>query len=235
MKSFIKDFQARIDEINEYFSFVSFIDDIETHKKEKLTNGKHLDYITKRELQKILRSNCFLLLYNLVESTIRNGILSVYDNIHDDSLKFDELSERIQEIWLTHQTRQTLTSNKSANTWLKGLMRDVLEGSQIVLEKDTINISGNLDYGNIQKIINSYGFFGRITVNKSDIEGALNKVKRERNLLAHGNKTFCQSGEIITMSELMTIKNNISRYLSELVGNIELYITNKRYKKSTIP
>ena len=178
-----------------------------------------------------MRSNCFLLLYNLVESSVRNGILSVYDSIHDDSLKYEELSERIQEIWLTHQTSQANISEKSIKTLLKGLMKEVSEGNQIVLKDDAINISGNLDYDNIQKIINTYGFFGRITVDKKHIKSALYKVKQERNLLAHGNKSFCQSGEIITMSELTNIKDNISKYLSELLLNIETYIDNKKYKK----
>lgn len=231
MKAFIRDFNTRIDEINEYFTFVAFIDSIETHKKEKIINGTSCEFIPKRDLQKILRSNCFLLLYNLVESSVRNGILSVYDSIHDDSLKYEELSEKIQDIWLTHQTSQTKTLEKSKKTVLKGLMKEVLEGNQIVLKEDTINIAGNLDYDNIQKIINTYGFFGKITVNKKHINSALYKVKQERNLLAHGNKTFCESGEIITMSELTNIKDNISKYLGETLLNIETYIDNKRYKK----
>ncbi|MDD5617113.1 MAG: MAE_28990/MAE_18760 family HEPN-like nuclease [Candidatus Methanoperedens sp.] len=226
MKAFISEFYTRIDEINEYFIFIAFIDCIETHKKEKITIGTSCEFIPKRDLQKILRSNCFLLLYNLVESSVRNGILSVYDSIEDDSLKYEELSEKIQEIWLTHQT-----SKKDIKKRLKQLMKDVSEGCQIVLEKDTINISGNLDYDSIQKIINTFGFFGRFTVDEKHIKSALDKVKHERNLLAHGNKTFCQSGEIITMSELTNIKDNISKYLGEFLLNIETYIDNKRYKK----
>lgn len=231
MKAFIRDFNTRIDEINEYFTFVAFIDSIETHKKEKITNGTSCEFIPKRDLQKILRSNCFLLLYNLVESSVRNSILSVYDSIHDDSLKYEELSESIQEIWLTNQTRQAQISENRINARLKELIEEVSEGSQIVLKEDTINISGNLDYYSIQKIINTYGFFGRITVDKRHIESALYKVKQERNLLAHGNKTFCQSGEIITMPELTNIKDNISKYLDELLLNVETYIDNKGYIK----
>lgn len=231
MKTFIRDYNARIDEINEYFTFVAFIDSIETHKKEKITNGTSCEFIPKRDLQKILRSNCFLLLYNLVESSVRDGILSVYDSIHDDSLKYEEISDRILEIWLTHQTSQTLISKKNQKTWLKGLIIEVTEGKQIVLKMDTIDISGNLDYIKVQEIINIYGFFGRITVDKKDIKRALDKVKQERNLLAHGNKTFCQSGEDITMSELVKIKDDIIKYLGELLLNIEKYIDNKSYKK----
>ncbi len=235
MKAFIRDFNTRIDEINEYFTFVAIIDTIETHKKEKITIGTSCEFIPKRDLQKILRSNCFLLLYNLVESSVRNGILSVYDSIHDDSLNYEELSESIQEIWLTHQTCKAEISKNNIKILLKRLMKEVSEDCQIVLEKDTINISGNLDYDSIQKIVNSYGFFGRITVDKKHIKSALDRVKQERNLLAHGNKTFCQSGEIITMSELTNIKDNISKYLYELLLIIETYIDKKGYKKQCQP
>lgn len=231
MKSFIKDYNSRVDEINEYFSFVEFIDKIETHKKEKLVSTSTKEFVPKRELQKILRSNCFLLLYNLVESSIRNSILAVYDCVHDESLKFDQLSIRMQEIWLTYQSKQIPETEKTVKRWLKELMTEVSIGNEIKLEKETINISGNLDYENIQKIINTYGFFGRITIDKETISNNLDKIKRERNLLAHGNKTFCQSGEIITFTELNTIKDNLIQYLTELLTNIEIYIDTKKYKK----
>lgn len=231
MKSYLTDFYSRVSEINEYFAFVEYIDIIETHKKEKITTTSNKEYIPKRELQKILRSNCFLLLYNLVESSIRNGILAVYDCVHDESLKFDELSPRLQEIWLTHKTKQIPETEKNTKKWIKELMEEVSVGYAITLEKETINISGNLDYDNIQKIVNTYGFFGSTTVNKNKIETDLGKVKRERNLLAHGNKTFCQSGEIITYPELNLIKDNLILFLTELLLNIEKYIDNKKYRK----
>jgi hypothetical protein len=231
MKQFISDLNSRIEEINEYFSFVEFIDEVETYKKEKLWNGESRHYTPRRDLQKILRSNCFLLLYNLIESSIRNAILSVYDCVHDDSLKYEDLSDRIKEIWLTHQSQKSKASEKNLKIWLKSLIKDISEESHISLEKETINISGNLDYDSIQKIIDTYGFYGKITLDKKEIGYALNIVKRERNLLAHGNKTFCQSGEIITMKELTIIKDNISRFLTEVLLNVELYIDNKKYKK----
>jgi hypothetical protein len=231
MKTFITDFKTRIDEINEYYSFVIFIDSVETHKNEKIGINGLKEFVPKRDLQKILRSNCFLLLYNLVESSIRNCILAVYDNIHDDSLKYDELSDRIKEVWLIHQAKKAQLSEKNLKKWLQELMEEVIDRDQLVLEKETINISGNLDYENVQKIINTYGFFGKVKGDKKAVEASLNKVKRERNLLTHGNKTFCQSGEIVTMSELIAIKENITSYLDELLINIEIYIDKKRYRK----
>lgn len=231
MKSFIADYNSRVEEFDVYFSFVEFIDKVETHKKQMIKCDNIPSYIPKRDLQKILRSNCFLLLYNLVESSIRNSIVSVYDCIHDKALKYENLSERIKEIWLTNQTKRIKLSEKNAKNYIKKLMEEISAKNQIVLEKDTIDISGNLDYENIQKIINLYGFFGQITLDKSDLEKSLNKIKTERNLLAHGNKTFCQSGEIITIAELTNIKETIICFLKELLDNVATYIDNEKYKK----
>lgn len=231
MKNFIQDFKERINEIDEYFDFASFIDEIETHKKQEISyNGSIKKYIPKRDLQKILRSNCYILLYNIVESCIRNAILSVYDCIHDQSLTYSELSPRLQDIWISNKTKQAQVTEKAIKSWLKGLMKEVALRSKIVLDKESIQISGNLDYENIQKIVNTYGFFGKILGDKTQIENALNKIKRERNLLAHGNKTFTQSGEIILMSELIKLKDTTSSYLEQLLKNIEDYIDQERYK-----
>lgn len=235
MKSFILDFKNKLIELDKYFIFLEFIDSIETHRKENLTieskDKHHKKILIDRDLQKMLRSNSFLLLYNLVESSIRNAIIAIYDSIHDDSLSYEELSERLQEVWLTYKSKQFSDSKKNLKLWLKELMSEVVHDNSIVLDKESINISGNLDYDNINKIINTYGFYGKITGDKSIIKQSIDKVKRERNLLAHGNKTFCQSGEIVTLSELTSIRKTIVDYLNEVLSNTENYIDNKHYKK----
>ena len=230
MRYFIQDFETRLKEIDEYFQFIEFIDKIETHRKRKIV-VESVEYTPKREIQKILRSNSFLLLYNLVESSIRNGILAVYDCIHDESLKYEDLSDRIKEIWLKHKTKNVQATTKRIQSWLKDLVNEVTESNVVILERDSINISGNLDYDNVQKIINAYGFYGRITLDEKDVRYALNKVKTERNLLAHGNKSFCQSGEIITLNELIGIKDTTSKYIRELLTNIDIHIDQKKYRQ----
>lgn len=229
MKYFIRDFEAKLDEIEEYFQFMQFIDQIETHKKRKII-VESKEYIPKREIQKILRSNTFLLLYNLVESSVRNGILAVYDCIHDESLKYEDLSDRIKNIWLMNKTKNLQASTMRIQSWLRVLITEFAESSVVKLGKDSINISGNLDYDNVQKIVNSYGFFGKITLDSKDVRYALNKIKTERNLLAHGNKSFCHSGEIITINELNRIKNIATQYMRELLLNIEIHIDEKKYR-----
>jgi len=229
-----KDFQYRKFEINEYFSFVEYIDKIETHKKEKLSTSSCLEYLPKRELQKVLRANCYLMLYNLIESSICNCIIAIYDNIKDDSLKFEELSPQLQKIWLKHRSKQIFNKSTDKEQHLGNLINEVITGNVIDLDKESITVSGNLDYDVIDKVINAYGFGGTMNTDKNQIKKHLAKVKRERNHLAHGDKSFCQAGEIITIVELINIKNNIIAFLSEILANVEIYLSDKKYQKQKL-
>lgn len=235
MKNFILDFKNKLTELEKYFLFLEFVDSAETHRRDELTienKGQvNKKIIIDRDLQKILRSNSFLLLYNLVESSIRNAIIAIYDSVHDDSLNYEELSDKLQDVWLTYKSNQFSESKRNFKRWLKELISDVKQDNVVVFDKESIKISGNLDYDNINKIINAYGIYGRITGDKSIIKQSMDKVKSERNLLAHGNKTFCQSGEIITINELKKIRDVIIDYLNEVLLNTECYIDNKYYKK----
>ena len=231
MKTFRQDFNSRVEEFNTFFRFVQYADSIETHKKESISKADGGSFQINRDLQKTLRSNCFLILYNIIEASIRNGILAIYDSIHDDGLKYEDLAERIKEIWISYKSKQIQVQEKKLKTSIKKMVEDISTGHVIQLGKETIQISGNLDYDNIHKIINTYGFFGVITGDKEQIKRSLDKVKSERNLLAHGNKTFCQSGEIVTVQEISIIKENVESFINDLLQNIEGYIENCRYKK----
>ena len=55
------------------------------------------------------------------------------------------------------------------------------------------------------------------------------KIKEKRNKLAHGNETFSDAG-LISFQELYEMKEVVSAYLTELVGNIGTFIQAKRYK-----
>ena len=49
-----------------------------------------------------LRSTSYLLLYNLIESTIYNSIITIFDDINDKGLKYFDIIEEIQKYWLNN-------------------------------------------------------------------------------------------------------------------------------------
>lgn len=227
----VSDLNNRINEVNIYFEFAKEIDSIETHKKTKFSITENNELNIKRDLQKILRANCYLLLYNLIEATIRNGVWAIYDAIEDEKVTFENLSSVIQNIWLTEKANELKEISNINN--LKNYIKSYINNSDIItLSKKSISISGNLDFRSIEKMAKDYGIFGTIrSTDKLKLGKALLKVKSERNALAHGNKSFRSCAEIITIQELYEYKNHIIMYLEDITNNIVSYNTNKTFLK----
>jgi hypothetical protein len=99
MKKFLIEFHSRVQQIELYFGFVAEIDKVKTdNQQEAILFPNQTQYVVNHDLQKILKANCYLLLYNLIESSIRNGIVAIYDAIHDEKLGYSEINSDIQKI-----------------------------------------------------------------------------------------------------------------------------------------
>ncbi|MBE9227533.1 hypothetical protein IQ264_19065 [Phormidium sp. LEGE 05292] len=237
MKDCLDEFKNRVEEVEKYFTLVSAIDKLETHKFNSLSlpDGDTCDVDS--DLKKILKASCYLILYNLIESSVRNGILAIYDAIHDDGLIYKDLNKNIQSIWLEYQsdsfTKLPITKKNVVKN-IQEILNSVIENLPIKLEKDKLNflISGNLNAEKIEQIIRNYGFFGKITVDKKRVKYVLDHVVKMRCDLAHGNASFCQASSNKVMRELIEIKNDVITYLQDLLNNIDDYIQQKKYKRS---
>ena len=60
---------------------------------------------------KIMKSNSILMLYNLVESTIRVSMLEYYSSLNDKQLSFSQAIESIQKLWVKNYLSQ-INSNE---------------------------------------------------------------------------------------------------------------------------
>ncbi len=226
----IDSFNRRTEEVNIFISFVLKTDKIETYKQKK----NALECIVSRDLQKILRANCFLLLYNLIEATVKDGIWKIYDTVEDNNLGYNDISEKLKEVWLEEKRKEfsELSSSGKVKDRIKVFIENTSLEHIITFSKDRISISGNLDYRSINDIINQYGFFGHLKVKDEKLlKKALLKVKSERNALAHGNKSFRQTAEIITIQQIVEYKELIIDFLKQFSINITKYIESEGYKK----
>lgn len=230
--SILTDFETRVEEVKIYLEFANQLDKVETHKQSKFELNKDVELTIKRDLQKIIRANCFLILYNLVESTIRSCIWSVFDAVSDSQVKFEELNENLSNIWLNQQALDIGDISNINKTKEKLKLLISSDSNLVEFSKTRVSLSGNLDYRSIEKIIKDYGFHGKITVSdKRKLGKALLKVKSERNALAHGNKSFRQTAEVITIQELTEYKDLIVTYLRDITKNVDVFIENEKYKK----
>jgi len=219
------DFDKRKDEINEYFSFLEKINN-ENIKLNYTKENDTEEFIISTKLQRIFIANTFLLLYNLVESTIRNSIVAIYNKIKDDEIIYNDLSEKIKQIWL-HKNSKKFSIYSNDNTIevnLHNIINDIINNEIIILTKDDIHISGNIDAQEIRKLARKIGF------EESSNGRHLVDIKEKRNRLAHGEHTFHDVGKDFTYNDLNIYKENTFTHLEDVIHKIKNFIDDERYK-----
>ena len=190
-----QDFANRKLEIEDYFRFLKIFDDDDT----KIQYKKNEKIVTERiepTFQVTLIANAFLILYNLIESTVRNSIIEIYTKIEEDELTFDKLTDNLQEIWVKQTTDKLKENNFKPETlrnYILDIAKDIIKRETIKLAKDKMDFSGNLDAGEIRKLADKIGF------NKADNGRNLVQIKDKRNRLAHGEQTFYDVGKDFTV------------------------------------
>jgi len=220
-----QDFENRKDEIENYFKFLLIFDDDNT--KIEYNNGNR---IVKEKIQSqfqvILISNTFLILYNLIESTVRNSIIEIYTKIEDDEITFEKLSKNLQKIWIKQTTDKLKEKNFKDETirdYILSLANEILKKETIKLAKDKMDFTGNLDACKIRELADKIGF-------EKAVNGRnLLAIKNKRNRLAHGEQTFYDAGKDYSVRQLNELKNETFAYLSEIITNIENFIVDKKY------
>ena len=173
------------------------------------------------ELSTILKANGFLLLYNLVEATVRSSIDAVLNSMHTSSVTFRDLSDNLKKIWIKQETR-SINSETNYEKILQ-IAKNILENEILSFEKDCINISGNIDAQKIRNILKQFG--GHEISNGRDLK----TIKDKRNNLAHGEFTFSEIGKDYTVQDLIDYKDETKNYLSNVLEEIQDYIDNQKY------
>jgi MAE_28990/MAE_18760-like HEPN len=218
MNSALKDFQTRSKEVEGYFQFVLRLaaEDV----KLRHTQSDALAFSTEEheELLKTLKATCYLLLYNLVESTMRNAIEAIFDELQTKGVHFDSCREELRKEILKNFKKRDV---ERLLPRLISLARDVVFET---FERSEM-FSGNLDALTIRKTAKRFGF----------IEPAGNKfwmlqtVKDLRNDLAHGVKSFADVGRNASPSDLEEARAQTVRILTETLQNINIYLQNADY------
>jgi len=247
MKEFIRDFHKRLVEIDKYFNLVDKIERISVFEDNAITFSSS-EYIVDSDLKKILKSHCYLLLYNLVESSIRNGLIAIHDAIAIDNLTYRDLSPKIKRLWLLNdRSKSFINSNIKKDTIatnLQEIIGLILDDEIVSLDESNIPISGNLDAKTINELINMYGFSGNLGISAKEIDNVLNFIVKIRCDLAHGNVSFSDASNKIIWNRstsdpdssnsvyryLIDDKEKIVKYLTHLLKNIDEYIESKKYR-----
>ena len=107
MQQLFDEFNEKKEEIDCYYKFLRQI----TSQTYILKNiRKKQDNCLDVRIQKILKANTFLLLYNLIESTVKNSIQYACQQIAKENIQYEALVEGLKKQWVNVHTRQHLQS-----------------------------------------------------------------------------------------------------------------------------
>ena len=220
MNKAIGHFNSRLTEINEYFKF---LEKLELNTKNPSlnfldSNGTEKLEILPTSLIEILKANGYLLIYNLLESSCRNAIWEILNNVHSRQIKDPQVStQKIQdefyniiksiiedEIIEFEYLINTLNPDEAHNTKL-----------------DFFGLSGSINGSKINSLSNN---FGVIEIQDKTTFGSLEEIKDKRNHLAHGRITFIESVKNKSVPDMIKYKNDSVICIQEFLNNVEQFI-----------
>jgi hypothetical protein len=221
-----QDFNERSKEVRKYFIFLKNLEQGSIQLSMEGIEGKNKTRKIDSKLEKTLKASGFLLLYNLVESTMRNAIEAIFEEIKNKKVSFDQVRPEIKIIILKNLKKRK--PDKILKK-IKAISVDIIEAS---FDKEDL-FSGNIDGRLIKQISNNYGFSCKTDSRKTGNGDDLLIVKSNRNDLAHGVKSFAEVGKEKSPDELLKISKQVIKYLKEILQNIETYLTNREYLESS--
>jgi len=226
MTTVFQDFKDTVEEVEHYFEFLQKIESGYTD----LIKDKQA-YRIDTNLSRMFKANAFLILYNLVEATIKNGLWQMFETIKNDSISYQNLIKDLQLLWVAHKIK--LEFKTHTDTVNKKLDKVILEALQTSISyyTDKSNIkfeSGNLDIKGINKTFKKHGL--NIISAHEFINESFSKTKSNRNYLAHGDMTFKDCGKDYSYRDLRIIKCHIVRTLLKSLFHIKDFINQEKYK-----
>ena len=227
------EFTERVGDINAYFSLLSFEDAVETYRNKPITNtDRGEELLINNTMQKCMRANAIIMLYNLVESTFCNCVQLIYDAISDDRLTYVQVSDQLRKVWidLAFDPQWHIDAVRHhAKDYSDNLHVSVLSFSEM-----PAGTSGNLDFAKMVEISDKFNInFGRVP-NVENVKTTLQYLKKNRNDLAHGNTTFSFVGANVSLSELIDHKDYTIAFLQHCINVYNQFVQQKKYKKGLI-
>jgi hypothetical protein len=229
-------FEERLGEIEAYLAFLEGVE-IEARSGPPRLGAAGMP-ITAQQ-QRILYSGVFLQLYNLVEATVVKCLDGVTDAALNGGTWFPgDLTDELRREWVRVVARTHIELNpehrlESALTLCQHLV-GALPVSGFKVERGG---GGNWDDEAIEQIAERLGFNLRVNAETysaikrpfRDDLGPLQVIKKLRNSLAHGNISFAECGENLTVGELRDLVDRTTAYLREVVGAFRSYIDGHQF------
>ena len=226
-------FDAGKRDVECYFEFIKATVDAPPPTGESKIERDH-----RQHLHKILKANTVLVLYNLVESTVTNGLIALYTDINANRADFVRLTDKLRAAWIAYEVRNVSRGNPNEHTIYQCVERIAggianRDQAYFPLDSKSIRLSGNVDADQIRKVAHEHGFAH--STGTTGEGNNLERVKTDRNRLAHGLSSFSECGKHYSILELEGIKDQVLQYLDKVIENIENSADRQQYLAGTPP
>lgn len=232
MKNVRGEFERREKEVNAFFKFLH--QTLRTDAKlffQKNRTWRHRPI--DMSLSKILKSSAYLVLYNLVESTVTLAVARLNGAMREEGLTYADAEQRIRDLWV--RARLTNLANGANHgrylEFVRKLVQDVNDGKTAEIPEDFIPVSGNFDAGKMRELASAYGFrTNTLTAERGSKK--LRIVKDRRNDLAHGIQSFAELSADDTIEDLEDTKKAVFVYLREFIRHVSHHVDRRGYRVS---
>lgn len=227
----IADFDARVAEIDNYFQMLQSYENGEL----KIVSGIGRQIVAigtdLTEWSKMLKGGAFLVLYNLVESTIRRGFQSLFDTITSDGISGSGITELIRKQWIMQKNRRVQAFDGSPKIYMQiadEIVTEIINNTAVKMRSDRLPISGNLCDTVVRAVCDSHGV-SHWSPAAANGGAALTNVKLKRNALAHGNESFVDVGSTVSAGDLVAAKNEVVLFMKSILQNLQAFATGRAY------
>ncbi|GAB3358969.1 MULTISPECIES: MAE_28990/MAE_18760 family HEPN-like nuclease [Giesbergeria] len=183
-----------------------------------------------------LKANLLLLLYSAMEATLIQLLDEMHDAINSNCDSADNLNSELLRLVLKTFQKNANTQSFSANSPLhqelfKHWMND-WQGKTTAKEKRSDGISGSVDGVVFYKQLKKFGVIAATPNDKPPphlTHWALQKIKNDRNDLAHGEKSFVDLGRMLSLEELKINAEAVFVTLKNIALEVDSYLSSKCY------
>lgn len=214
-------YEERFCEVNDYLQLLKFFDDLSTRipwSGTKFDDNTSISYQPHRDMQKILRADTYVLLYNLVEATFAMMVEHVKTTINDEKKPLLNFIPEIRKV-----------CSESCFKSIDEVIDFIDKGKPVYIDNWKISYSGNVTIHTIKSFFASIKCSPKTTLAEQKVEISLDNIKTTRNRLGHGEVSFAQEGANKPYDEVCRDFETSTFYLREMLKNLDDYVKNKKY------
>lgn len=241
MIAFLDTYESRKKEIVEFLELMEFLEKKENDKIDGVSKFSMFFYdedetisMSYQSLINILKSNVSLMLYNIIEYTVSNLVDSIYDEIRINHLSYVDVNESIRELWRKTILKAARDPKANFNTFLKKneeIIDAILKNTTLQMRSRNTLPDGNLDGISIRETFESHGIYVQ-TSSQNYRPDILENIKDNRNNLAHGSVSFVEAVRDDSIPDIKRDEEFVIAFLEELISTVTTYIMNQKYKTS---